>query len=187
MGKEESVELKLRNIVDSGRPKTLVVNGKKHYVSKDKIKRARIAEEKAGGFLPLIPIILGAIAAAGSVAGGAAGISRAVNKKKAEDAALAEQRRHNQQMEAAARGKGLDYDDYEEDEEYGEGIGEDIKNFAVGAYNDTKSAIKDFVKKVPPKVGEQGKKVLKKTLYHLADAISIKKQGEGLYLSPYRF
>ena len=64
--------------------------------------------EKEGGFLPLIPILAG-IAAAGSVAGGAAGIASAINKKKA-DAALAEQHRHNISLEDAARGKGLKVD-----------------------------------------------------------------------------
>ena len=148
MSKEEQVELKLRNIVDSGKPKTLVINGRKHYISKDKIQHARLKEEKAGGFLPLIPLIIGAITAAGSLAGGAAGITQAVNKKKAEEAALAEQRRHNQQLESAARGKGV-----------GDGVGEDIKNFAEGAYDSTKTAIKNFVRKVPGRVGEEGKKV----------------------------
>ena len=175
MVKEEQVELKLRNIVDSGKPRTIVINGKKHYISKDKIQHARIKEEKAGGFLPLIPLIIGAITAAGSLAGGAAGITQAVNKKKAEAAALAEQQRHNREIEAAARGKGV-----------GDGIGDDIKNFAEGAYDSTKTAIKNFVRRVPGKVGEEGKKVLKRTLYHLADAIDIKQHGEGLYLSPYK-
>ena len=77
------------------------------YISRanlDKLKKTM--NEKEGGFLPLIPILAG-IAAAGSVAGGAAGIASAVNKKNAEDAALAEQLRYNISLEDAARGKGL--------------------------------------------------------------------------------
>ena len=78
------------------------------YISRpnlDKLRKVYL-EDKEGGFLPLIPILAG-IAAAGSIAGGAAGIASAVNKKKAEDAALEEQHRHNISLEDAARGKGL--------------------------------------------------------------------------------
>ena len=78
------------------------------YISRPNLNKMReiYLNEKEGGFLPLIPILAG-IAAAGSVAGGAAGIASAVNKKKAEDAALKEQQRHNISLEDAARGKGL--------------------------------------------------------------------------------
>jgi len=60
---------------------------------------------KIGGALPapLIPIM----AALGSVAGGAAGIAKAVNDAKAATRALEESERHNKTMEAIAIGKGL--------------------------------------------------------------------------------
>ena len=166
---DEKVELKLRNIVDSGRPKTITINGKRYYISKDKIINARNEEKKVGGILPLIPLIIGGLAAAGSVAGGAAGIAQAVNKKKAEDAALAEQKRHNISLENAARGQGL------------EEVGKKIDSAVLTS----KQAIKNFVSKIPT-VGDEGRKVLKRTLYHLADAIDVRKEGEGLYLGPYR-
>ena len=78
------------------------------YISRPQLDKLRsiYVSEKEGGFLPLIPLLAG-IAAAGSVAGGAAGIASAVNKKRAEDAALFEQKRHNISLEDAARGKGL--------------------------------------------------------------------------------
>lgn len=57
---------------------------------------------KKGGFLPFLLPLIGAIA---SVAGGAAGIAKAVKDSKAADETLAEQKRHNQAMEA--KGKGL--------------------------------------------------------------------------------
>ena len=80
---------------------------RKVYISRTNLNKLKAEmNEKHGGFLPLIPI-LAAIAAAGSVAGGAAGIASAVNKKKAEDASLAEQHRHNISLEEAALGKGL--------------------------------------------------------------------------------
>ena len=178
MVKEDLIELKLRNIVNSGRPKSIVINGVKHYVSKEKIKNARFEEEKSGGFLPLIPLILGGLAAAGSLAGGAAGITQAVNKKKAEAAALAESQRHNKKLEQIAQGRGIEdedeyYEDEDDDEEEGEGL--------------ELEAISNFVKKVPTTIGRKGKKVLKKTLQHLANAINIEPQGDGLYLNPYGY
>ena len=79
-------------------PRRLEINGKNIYISKKKI----IECEKEGGILPLltlIPLIAGGISAAGGVAGAAAGIAKAVNDKKAADEELAEQRRHNLEME----------------------------------------------------------------------------------------
>jgi hypothetical protein len=61
--------------------------------SKTQMKRMT----KMGGILPLltlIPMILGGLSAAGALAGGAAGIAKAVDDKKASNAANAEQERH---------------------------------------------------------------------------------------------
>jgi len=65
---------------------------------------------KMGGILPLltlIPMILGGLSAAGALAGGAAGIAKAVQNKKANDAANAEAKRHNREVEAQLKGSGL--------------------------------------------------------------------------------
>ncbi|CAG5057588.1 unnamed protein product [Parnassius apollo] len=56
-------------------------------------------------FLPLIPIFVG-LSALGSLAGGAAGIAKAVYSKAAQKS-LQESERHNRMMEAVALGKGL--------------------------------------------------------------------------------
>lgn len=61
---------------------------------------------KMGGILPLIPLILGGLSAAGALAGGAAGITKAVQDKQANDAANAEAARHNREVEAQL-GSGL--------------------------------------------------------------------------------
>ena len=57
------------------------------------------SESKKGGFIFTIPAILGAAGALGSLAGGAAGIATAVNKKKSEDKMIQETNRHNKAME----------------------------------------------------------------------------------------
>ena len=103
----KTVELKLRNIVNKNTPKSITIDKKKYYISRPMLDNIKLQEEKNGGILPLIPLIIGGLAAAGSVAGGAAGIAQAVNKDKSEKAALEEQKRHNEELEKAARGQGI--------------------------------------------------------------------------------
>lgn len=71
-------------------------------------------DEKSWGILRFLIPILAGIGTAGSLAGGAAGIATAVNKKKSEEAMLEEQKRHNSQMEKEAKniasGSGLKCD-----------------------------------------------------------------------------
>lgn len=63
---------------------------------------------KSGGVLPLLPIFAG-LSAIGSLAGGAAGVAKAINETKDARKKLAELQRHNETMEAIAlrKGKGL--------------------------------------------------------------------------------
>ena len=63
---------------------------------------------KSGGVLPLLPIFAG-LSAIGSLAGGAAGVAKAITEAKDARKKLDELQRHNQTMEAIAlrRGKGL--------------------------------------------------------------------------------
>ena len=59
----KTVELKLRSIVDKNTPKTITIDKKKYYISKPMIENVQLQEEKNGGILPLIPLIIGGIAA----------------------------------------------------------------------------------------------------------------------------
>jgi hypothetical protein len=127
------------------------------YISRTNLDRLR-ESYKTGGFLPLIPI-LAAIAAAGSVAGGAAGIASAVNKKKAEDQIVAETKRHNAELEKAARGKGVNT---------GGSIKEEVVKFVQT--ND---------------LDDDVKRMLKKTLKGIASIIPVRAEGSSLILSPY--
>lgn len=61
---------------------------------------------KTGGLLPLIPIFAG-LSALGSLAGGAAGIAKAVNDSKTAQKKFTESVRHNKMLEAITLGKGL--------------------------------------------------------------------------------
>ena len=131
--KESTLHQKLENIVSAGKPKTIKINGKNIYISKKKI----IECEKEGGILPLltlIPLIAGGVSAAGGVAGAAAGIAKAVNDKKAADEELAEQRRHNLEMEKKTGGN----------------LKEHIENFvqALQIENEAKEEIYKFLENI---------------------------------------
>ena len=63
-------------------------------------------EEKKGGFVFTLPALATALAAAGSLAGGASTIANSINQKNSADKALAEKKRHNLAMEAK-KGNGL--------------------------------------------------------------------------------
>lgn len=79
----------------------------KKILSNKKIKLPRIIPiPKTGGILPLIPIFAG-LSALGALAGGAAGIAKAVNDYKTSKKNLKESKRHNRTMEAIALGKGM--------------------------------------------------------------------------------
>ena len=131
--KESTLHQKLENIVSADKPKTIKINGKNIYISKKKIMEC----EKEGGILPLltlIPLIAGGVSAAGGVEGAAAGIAKAVNDKKAADEELAEQRRHNLEMEKKTGGN----------------LKEHIKNFvqALQIANEAKEEIYKFLENI---------------------------------------
>lgn len=80
--------------------KKLIKNKKKVHVPRV------IPLPKTGGILPLIPIFAG-LSALGALAGGAAGITKAVNDHKSAKKNLEEAQRHNRMIESIALGKGL--------------------------------------------------------------------------------
>ena len=103
--KDSTLIAKLEDIVRKDMPKSIKVDGKQYYISRKTLNQCK----KEGGILPLqtlIPFIAGGASAAGAVAGGAAGIAKAVHDKQAQDAEIAEQKRHNLEMERAA-GRGI--------------------------------------------------------------------------------
>ena len=75
--------------------------------SKINVPRVLPISSKIGGFLPyLIPLFAG-LSATGALAGGAAGVAKAINQAKSAKSQLEESHRHNKAMEAIALGKGL--------------------------------------------------------------------------------
>jgi hypothetical protein len=161
---KQSLEEKLNRYIKEGKPRLVTYNGKSKHLSNKKLKDLRIKQlEHEGGILPLLallPAIFGGIAAAGGVAGGAAGIAKAVNDKKAKDAELKEQKHFNQEklkiMNKAA----------------GEGILQEVGK--------SPEVIKQFSKTLI----KEARKPIKKILNTLTESFEISKQGDGLYLSP---
>ena len=157
---QSEIERKLRNIINGNKPKYITINKKKYYVSRPKIDEIKLREEKEGGLLPLIPLIIGAVTAAGSVAGGPAGIAKAVNDKKAADLKQEEQERHNKEMEKIAK-----------EIKSGSGIHEAIRELS----------------KMATHLSDMDRRFLKNTLYNLSEFIPISKSGDGLFLNPYGY
>ena len=158
------------------------------YISRNNLNKLKDINSKKGGFLPLIPILAG-IAAGGSVAG-AAGIASAVNKKKAEDALIAETKRHNIQLEDAARGKGLNggstAPEVEEEEDESSGGSLFLRNGS--SVNDHGSSLKEDVVNFVQEndLDNDVKRMVKKTLKGLASVIPMRKEGGSLILAPYK-
>ena len=71
-----------------------------------KIPKVIPTPKKIGGVIPLIPLFAG-LSALGSIAGGAAGIAKAVNDFKSAKEQVKELTRHNKMMESIAIGKGV--------------------------------------------------------------------------------
>lgn len=92
----------------------LAYTAAKDFASDFPIKLPRIIPvPKTGGFLPLVPIFAG-LSAAGSLAGGAAGIVKAINAYKIAKKQLAESERHNKEMETLLIGRGLHLKPYKD-------------------------------------------------------------------------
>lgn len=174
---KEPIVLKLsKKIFDNGNtvlPLTkaeglnVIKNKSFHYnLSKNKIKLFKLQEQKEGGLLPLIPLILGGISALGALTGGASAIAKTVIDKKANDARLEEQIRHDKEIENNLKegncikevsSNGLFLQPYK---------GECIKSFVNSS-----------------KLDASGKKCLRCFLKNLSSHMRIEKQGDGLYIS----
>lgn len=98
---------KLKNKDSNNAIKIAYAAAKKLFKNKKGVRLPRIISiPKTGGILPLIPIFAG-LSALGSLAGGAAGIAKAVNDYKTAQKNFQESERHNKMMESIAIGKGL--------------------------------------------------------------------------------
>lgn len=104
------IKSKLKKVKGKNRNKAIKIAyaaAKKLFKNVGKVTLPRIIPvPKTGGILPLIPIFAG-LSALGSLAGGAAGIAKAVNDYKSAQKNQRESERHNKMMESIAIGKGL--------------------------------------------------------------------------------
>ncbi|ESO93712.1 hypothetical protein LOTGIDRAFT_153168 [Lottia gigantea] len=177
--KPETLVMKIIEAMETNSPTLITYNGKKVHITQkiiDKYKHCKVRDDmeridenltKKGGFLPFLPLIFAGLAAAGATAGGAAGIAKAVNDKKAEAAANAEARRLNLAMEREAQG--------------GLGVGDILGT--VKEFGQTKKPVKEGLSKLIDKIDTGEMKVK-----HKGDAIFFKniRSGEGIFLSKYK-
>ena len=182
--KPETLVAKIIESIETGKPTIITYNGKKISISKkliDKYKLCKVREDidleqinknaKDGGFFPLLPLIFAGIAAAGTTAGGAAGIAQAVNAKKADDAEKSEKRRHNLEMEKLASGSGIT------------DIVGTVKDFGQKFSEETKKTVKQGLSNLIDKIDSGEMKVKQKGTGIFFNNIH---SGEGLFLSKYK-
>ena len=96
----------------------------KNAGGKSRVRSPRILPipTKIGGVLPFLIPLLAGLSATGALAGGAAGIAKAVNDANVAKRGLDESKRHNETMESIALGKGLYLKPYRK------GLGLHLKN-----------------------------------------------------------
>ncbi|ESP01768.1 hypothetical protein LOTGIDRAFT_172415 [Lottia gigantea] len=175
--KPETLVMKIIEAMETNSPTLITYNGKKVHITQKiigKYKHCKVRDDienltKKGGFLPFLPLIFAGLAAAGATAGGAAGIAKAVNDKKAEAAANAEARRHNLTMEREARG--------------GSGVGDilgTVKEFGQRFGEETKKTVKEGLSKLIDKIdtGEM------KSINHGMDRDTFKKVCKAQWRNP---
>ena len=168
---EELIEKKIRNIIDSGKGKSLTHEGKKVYFSKKKIDEIKLRESHQGGVLPLL------------AESTAAGIATAVKSAK-EAKYIDEQREKLAASTTTQEGKGMYLNPYQSktepesgnENENGNGIflepyqAKGVKDFLKSIYKTNKS--KEVYKSCKPILKKFGK------------GINIEISGDGIYLSP---
>jgi len=135
-----------------------------YSLNKAKLQHMGLEPQKDGGFLPILPLILAGIGAVATATGAAAGVATAVINKKSNDTKQEEEGCHNLEMEKIARGgDGLYLNPYLK----GDGLRESLKTFSNSTNMD-----------------EVSKKVFRNFFKNLSKHIGIRKEGDGLFLSP---
>ena len=134
-----------------------------YQLSKAKLKFIKL-DEATGGFLPLLLPIIAGLAGLGTAS---ASIANAVINKKAADAKLEEEQRHNKALEESIKnGDGL----------YLSNESPPWKNYGMSV--DVKDVINNS------KLDEVGKRSLRNIIKNLSSHFRIWRQGKGIFLSP---
>ena len=196
--KQETVEKKLNNIVNSGKPSSITHEGKRFYISKQKINDV-YKKQKDGGIFPLIPILLG-IGAAASVGGATAGIVKAANDKAANDISLKQQKTHDDKIEKLLKGSGIHLSDNTESVTTGNGVHDTTESDTTGngiqlsdstgsdiylpeyqKGNGFSDGIKAFAKESG--LNDEASKLLRMALKPLSNKLNVMLKGNGLILT----
>ena len=194
---EVNLAKNLNEIIKSGIPKSVTIDGKRIYISKKIIKKIKEGSgtegQTSGGLLPLaalLPIIFGALGAAGGVAGGVANVVQSAKTSQKADAEkkLAEERLKNLQNSSK---KGENEKSKKDNEEEGgsgiflnpyEGRGQSIT-----LTSEQGSGLSDFLKNIlkNSNIEKPEKTELKNIFKNLKHGIKIERTGSGIFLNPY--
>ena len=183
------LEKNLNEIIKSGIPKAINIDGKRIYISKKIINKMKdvvqqtgglakdrgTESEALGGLLPLaalLPIIFGALGAAGGVAGGVANVvqsaktsQKADAEKKLAEEQLKKLKKENESKKEEGTGGGIFLNPYK-----GKGISDFLKNI-----------LKKSNLEKPEKTN------LKNKFKNFKNGIKIENSsGSGLFLNPYK-
>lgn len=164
---ENTSEEKLRELVNSNKNKSVIIDNNKYWVGK-KVKEAiKARQEKEGGLLPLaalIPAIIGGLSGAASIAGG---VATAVQKSKEAQKTDLEKKKLEEEIKKIKGGKGLYLNPYQ-----GKGISSFLKRQIEQSdiSDDEKNKLKDTCKSLK-----------KGCLCKIKET----KHGDALYLKPY--
>ena len=197
------MEIKLREIVESGKGKTITFEGKKIYINKQVIAKLREASAKEGGIIPLLALLPAILAGLGSAAGIAGGVATAVKNSKESQLADARKELVEVQKQKLITGRGID--------ESNEGVfqleGQGLQNGVIDIVeeknvNGTKiydgsgiylnpyegKGLTELLRAILKKdKNNKEKKPLKKIFKKLGKGqIQITQQGEGIFLEPYK-
>ena len=189
---EEKTEKKLREIVESGKGRKIIFEGNSIYINQKMIAELKREDEKEGGVIPLLALLPAIIAGLSGVAGIAGGVASTV--KNAKEAQVADARKEllEAQKQKIIAGKGVEIESIE---------GEGFQNGIIDIIPDSKfkgegiflnpyegKGMSDILRSILKKDEERKNKIpLKKIFKKLGKGdVGIIRQGEGIFLQPYK-
>ena len=169
----ETNELKLRNIVESNKPKAITINGKRCWISKKIINQIKEGENKLksnksydGGIIPLISILAG-LGSLAAISGGVATTVAKAKEAQKNQLEINKLKKGNDGQSPSTTGRGVYLNRIQ-----GKGVIDYLKNIIKQSDSE-----------------EEGKTTLKNILKNLADGIKVKvkegKNGVGIFLKPF--
>jgi len=179
------LEKSLNEIIKSGIPKAVNIQGKRVYISKKIISKLK-EKEVSGGILPLaalIPIIMSIIGGTAGAAGGVAGVVQSVKesnkadaqKKLADEQLKVLKKSKTESEQKPVEGSSLFLDPYQS------------RGQSLSLTSEQGSGISDYLKNIlkNSNIEEPEKRDFKNAIKKLKNGVKLIKSGDGLFLQNY--